>query len=166
MKKQPFLIVLQLLALVLLIQACGQDKKNVGDNTDSTNITEVSDTSQQNEAYVPPTPLEQKKWKLETMRFKDTQIKLLEGTESFVAFSNARISVTGACNHFMGSYKESGFDLTIEQMAGTKKACPETMAQDSKLIRSLEAAKQFEVSESGVHLVIKGTEGVLTFLAN
>ncbi len=168
MKRTKFYWLLPMLVLVLMIQACGGDQGNAendGTDTPTEETTEVTDSTQQNETYQQPTELEKKRWKLDKINFQNAEVALVEGSEAFLAFSRGKVSVTGACNRFMGSYEESEGKLTITQLAGTKKACPDTMGQDSKMIRILEAAEAFDIAQSGDYLVIKGSSGSLTYKA-
>ncbi len=164
MKKQQFYWMLPLLIMVLMVQACGSDQSSSSTSevsAESEPTATMNDSTQTVEPYKAPTMLEQKKWQLTALTFQNVAIDLVEGSEVFLAFRKGKINVIGACNRFMGAYEETGDNLTITQMAGTKKACPESMGQDSKLIRVLESAEKFEIATSGNHLVIKGASGSL-----
>lgn len=75
---------------------------------------------------------------------KQAVVSVIAGTALTLAFSNDdKLSGSGGCNHFGGSYRADGDTLTIGPLAATRKACAEpegVMAQEAAFLRALETA--------------------------
>lgn len=73
---------------------------------------------------------------------KQAVVSVLTGSTLTVTFGNdGRVSGSGGCNNFGGSYRADGEKLTIGPLAATRKACavPEgVMQQETAFLRALE----------------------------
>jgi heat shock protein HslJ len=84
-------------------------------------------------------------------------------------FADDRISGSGGCNRFMGSYQTEGEQLSISPLASTRMACEEAvMNQEMKYLMALQGAQRYEVNQPGQLQIFYQTEqgsGVLRFTA-
>jgi len=83
-------------------------------------------------------------------------------------FSKGRISGSGGCNRFNGSYTTKGNQLKIGPLASTFKACePPIMQQETRFLTGLQAAQRYEVNQDGLQIFYqtKQGKGVLRFTA-
>jgi heat shock protein HslJ/uncharacterized lipoprotein NlpE involved in copper resistance len=64
-----------------------------------------------------------------------------------------KVTVSGGCNNLRGGYQVNQGTLRFTPLAGTKKACPQTvMDQESALLRSLEATTTFRLFNEALEL--------------
>jgi heat shock protein HslJ len=109
-------------------------------------------------------------WRLANMTAPGSPMPMLPAAETGLTadFANGRISGSGGCNRFNGSYKTKGKQLSIGPLASTFKACEEGISrQESLYFKALEAAQRYEVNAQGLQIFYKTAEGtgVLRFTA-
>lgn len=77
----------------------------------------------------------------------------------FVQFRDGRVSGSGGCNRFGGSYEQTGQNLRIGPLMATRMACadPEKMQTEQKFFELLEAVHGFEATH--MKLILKDTAG-------
>ncbi|XWK88465.1 MAG: META domain-containing protein [Phormidium sp.] len=108
-------------------------------------------------------------WRLANMAESNLPTPMVppQETELTANFSQGRITGSGGCNRFMGSYEIKGDRLTINQLASTFKACQEPiMNQESKYMKALQGAQRFELDDKGQLTIYYQSEqesGVLRF---
>jgi heat shock protein HslJ len=68
-----------------------------------------------------------------------------------------RISGSGGCNRFFGSYTISGNTIKIGPLASTRKGCPGLLEAETAFFATLEAAKSF--AQDGDSLVLYDAAG-------
>lgn len=75
-----------------------------------------------------------------------------------LTFEGSRISGTGGCNRFMGSFTQDGTNIVLGDIASTRKACsPDIMAKEHQWLAMLNKVRQAEVS--GDQLLLKDATG-------
>jgi heat shock protein HslJ len=92
---------------------------------------------------------------------------MLPSEELTAEFASDRISGSGGCNRFMGSYQTEGETLTIGPLASTFKACEESIStQETRYLQALQGAQRYEVTEQGLTIDYQTEEGagVLRFV--
>ena len=97
-------------------------------------------------------------WKL--TRLGDEPAPALEGRrEPHLVFhsDNRRVTGTGGCNQFSGSYEIEGTSIRFGMMATTKMACLESKDVDQALLSSLETATSFR--KTAHHLEFPDAQG-------
>lgn len=109
-------------------------------------------------------------WRLANMTEGNFPTPMLpvSSTELTATFSEGKISGSGGCNRFMGSYKVDADQLNIGQLASTFKACEQSiMNQEFKFLKALQAAQRYEVNDQGLTIYYQTEEGagVLRFLS-
>ena len=73
--------------------------------------------------------------------------------------NDGRVSGRASCNNYVGAYEVQGRNLTVSQLATTRKACaPSLNQQETRFVQSLEQASRFRLDETGA-LVLEGEEG-------
>ena len=82
-------------------------------------------------------------------------------TDITADFSGDRVTGSGGCNRFMGSYKTKGNNqLSISPLASTRKACEESlMTQESRFVKALQTAQRYEVNDQGLQIFYKTEQG-------
>jgi len=69
------------------------------------------------------------------------------GPDSFVRFTDGRISANAGCNQMSASYTQSGAALSIGPIMSTRMACPgDAMAHESALAQALESTASVHTS--------------------
>ncbi|MFB2839289.1 META domain-containing protein [Floridanema evergladense] len=107
-------------------------------------------------------------WRLGNMALLDLPTPMVPSQELTAEFADGRISGSGGCNRFMGSYEIQGDRLTISQLASTFKACEEPiMNQESKYLKALQGAQRFELDDKGltIYYQVEQESGVLRFVS-
>ncbi|MBE9227629.1 META domain-containing protein [Phormidium sp. LEGE 05292] len=142
----------------------------------SVGITSINSVVAQQTAKNPTSSLEmaqssslQGSWRLANMALLDLPTPMVPSQELTADFSDGRISGSGGCNRFMGSYEIKGDRLTISPLASTFKACEEPiMTQESKYLKALQGAQRYELDDKGQLTIYYQTEqesGVLRFVS-
>ena len=73
--------------------------------------------------------------------------------------NDGRVSGRASCNNYVGAYEVQGRNLTVTQVATTRKACaPSLNQQEARFVQSLEQASRFRLDETGA-LILEGEEG-------
>lgn len=99
-------------------------------------------------------------WRLANMTTPGFPTPMLPSTDLTAEFSGGRISGSGGCNRFNGSYTTKGNQLSIGPLASTFKACEESvMNQESTFLKALQAAERYEVTSDGLQIFYKTDEG-------
>lgn len=109
------------------------------------------------------------KWRLANMAESSLPTPMVPSEELTVNFSEGRISGSGGCNRFMGSYEVEGDRLTIGQLASTFKACEQPiMDQESRYLKALQGTQRYELDDQGQLTIYYQTDdesGVLRFVS-
>lgn len=73
------------------------------------------------------------------------------------------VSGSGGCNSYSGAYEITGEGLSFGPIAATKRACaPAVMNQEQKFFDALEAARRFEITETGaLHLTSGAGQSIM-----
>jgi heat shock protein HslJ len=101
-------------------------------------------------------------WRLTNMTEGDSPMPMVpsQATELTAEFSGDRISGSGGCNNFFGSYQTTGNTLSIGALGSTRKACPEPiMNQEAKYLSALQGAERYEVDAQGLQIFYKTEKG-------
>lgn len=129
----------------------------------------VSSNAAQSSAKATAAPtgsLEGTKWRLQSMGARGAE-KTAEGTAPLLLQFEAggKVSGSGGCNTFGGSYKVNGQNLTISELVSTLRACADEKIgdQESRYLKALQQTTRFTLA--GDSLVIEYGEGqtVLNF---
>lgn len=109
-------------------------------------------------------------WRLVNMTLSEpTPMIPLPTTELTADFSDGRISGSGGCNRFMGSYQTQGEQLSVSPLASTFKACESPILdQETRYLMALQGAQQYEIDNQGQLIISYQTEqesGILRFAA-
>jgi heat shock protein HslJ len=108
-------------------------------------------------------------WRLANMTESPFPTPMVPSTDLTADFSGGRISGTGGCNRFNGSYKiKENNQLSIGPLASTFKACEELlMTQESKYLKALQGAQRYELNNQGLQIFYKTDQGsgVLRFVS-
>ena len=108
-------------------------------------------------------------WRLANMTEGDSPMPMVppQATELTATFADGKISGSGGCNRFMGSFETQGDRLSVGQLASTFKACEEPiMQQESRYLKALQGAQRYEIDNQGQLTIYYQTEqgsGVLRF---
>lgn len=74
-----------------------------------------------------------------------------------------RISGSGGCNRYFGSYTVTNNQITFSPLGSTRMMCgPNRMAQENHFLQALSTAERFERNDS--ELLITYAEGILRFV--
>jgi heat shock protein HslJ len=86
---------------------------------------------------------------------------MLPSTEQTAEFSSGRISGTGGCNRFNGTYRTAqGNQLSIGTLATTFMACEAgVMTQETAFLTALQAAQRYEVNRDGLQISYRTPQG-------
>lgn len=83
-------------------------------------------------------------------------------------FSDGRVSGSGGCNQFTGSYETKEGTLTVSPLASTFKACEESlMTQEQRFLTAMQDAKRYEVDQGQLTVFYENDQGsgVLRFVS-
>lgn len=84
--------------------------------------------------------------------------ELPAGTHMLVHFDpDGKVTGSGGCNRFFGSYSISGNTIKIGPLASTRKGCPGLLEAETAFFATLEAAKSF--AQEGDSLVLYDAAG-------
>ncbi len=79
-----------------------------------------------------------------------TTIVPLQTTELTASFEGDRVSGSGGCNRFNGSYQTESNQLKIGALASTRMACEQpVMNQETKYLAALQGTQRYEVNSRG-----------------
>ena len=101
----------------------------------------------------PDEPLENTYWRLDWLA--DAAIGAAPGAreQHFILHPDSRrITGSGGCNRFSGSYELVGEQLAFDRMAGTMMACHESMDSERAFLAALGRAQRARVSEQRLEL--------------
>lgn len=99
-------------------------------------------------------------WRLANMTEPPFPTPMVPSTDLTADFSGGRVSGSGGCNRFNGSYKTNGKQLTIGPLASTFKACEEgVMTQETRFLKALQAAQRYEINNDGLTIAYKTDQG-------
>jgi len=107
-------------------------------------------------------------WRLANMTAADSPMPMLPVGDLTADFANGKVSGSGGCNRFNGSYKTTGNQLKIGPLASTFKACEEAiMTQEANYFKALQGAQRYEVNKDGLQIFYKTEQGsgVLRFVS-
>ncbi len=105
-------------------------------------------------------------WRLANMTQPPFPTPMLPVGDLTADFANGRVSGSGGCNRYNGSYTTNGSQLKIGPLASTFKACEEaTMQQETNFLKAMQAATRYQVNNDGLQIYYKNQdgEGVLRF---
>ena len=129
---------------------------------------EISRQAIQGQAFAQASPLIGN-WRLTSMTEASAPTPMLPSAELTADFADNRISGSGGCNRFMGTFTTQGEQLTIGELASTFKACEEAvMNQEVKYLTALQGAQRYEVNDQNQLTIFYQTEqesGVLRFIS-
>lgn len=152
--------VVSAVVLAVLI-GCGPTGRDVPPAVDD----EVSADSH---APAVPGDLTASTWRLEALGAGAAAASPIAGTEVSVTFTaDGRISGTGGCNRFFGTYESGeGGSLTFSPLGATRMACPpEIMSQEDSFFVALGRVTSFAIEDDRLSLAA-GDEGrVVRFVA-
>lgn len=107
-------------------------------------------------------------WRLANMTEADLPTPMLPSTDLTADFAGGRVSGTGGCNRFNGSYQAKSNQLSIGPLASTFKACEESlMSQESRYLKALQGAQRYEMKAQGLQIFYQTDQGsgVLRFVS-
>jgi len=137
MRKKSILLMYGLVAIMILLTACGGQ-------------------TAQSEA-----PLEGTSWRL--LFYRKTQV--IDGTEITATFEDGQVTGNAGCNSYFGAYQVSGLNLTTSQIGATEMYCEEPEGlweQEVFFLETLNDAQRFEITDG--RLMIYRSDGeALTF---
>lgn len=147
MRRKHVILFTALAALWMLVTGCGGVSSNAAQSSAKATAA-------------PTGSLEGTKWRLQTMGAKGAE-KTVEGTAPLLLQfePGGKVSGSGGCNTFGGSYKVNGQNLTFSDLVSTLRACTdETIGnQESRYLKALQQATRFTLA--GDSLVIEYGEG-------
>ncbi|HEY4011097.1 MAG TPA: META domain-containing protein [Acidobacteriaceae bacterium] len=110
-------------------------------------------------------PIAKTHWKL--ISVGDTKIPATTVREPFLELDPAthRMSGTGGCNQFTGSYELEGDHLRFSQTAATRMACAGGMDTDDALLKALDNTREWKVSGHRLSLLDADGRVVARFTA-
>jgi heat shock protein HslJ len=77
-----------------------------------------------------------------------------------LAFDGSRVTGNAGCNRFTGSFAQDGADITLSDIASTRKACaPDIMIRERQWLAMLDRTRQVDVS--GDILLLKDETGTI-----
>jgi heat shock protein HslJ len=107
-------------------------------------------------------------WQLERLGSPDADTPAVASVAVTLQFSaeqddGGRVSGSGGCNRYFGSYRIAGDELHVGQLGSTKMFCMDdaVRAQEDRYFHILEGAEHFTLADDG--LVIRGANGTLRF---
>ncbi|MCG8352741.1 MAG: META domain-containing protein [Chloroflexales bacterium] len=105
-------------------------------------------------------------WNLEGFQEGNMIQSLLNNTTITIEFSEDAIQGTAGCNRYNASYTMQEQQLTIENIASTKRGCPDsaTMEQEQGYLAALQTVTEWEIS--GDRLILQHDGGGLHFIAS
>jgi heat shock protein HslJ len=110
--------------------------------------------------YMAQSPALTGSWRLANMTSGDLPTPMVPSTDLTADFSGGRISGSGGCNRFNGSYQARGGQLKIGPLASTRKACEQfLMDQEFMYLKALQGATRYEVNSDGLQIFYTTTEG-------
>ncbi|WNZ21537.1 META domain-containing protein [Leptolyngbya sp. NK1-12] len=106
-------------------------------------------------------------WRLANMTEDPTPTPMVPAGELTVEFAGDRISGSGGCNRFTGSFDTEGNQLQVSPLASTFKACEQSiMDQETRYLTALQGAQRYELDDQGQLTIFYQTDqtsGVLRF---
>ena len=121
----------------------------------------VPDSSAKSNLQMAQAPTIEGSWKLANMTAGSSPMPMLPVSPvPTVEFANGKISGSGGCNRFMGSFKTDGSKMSVSPLASTFKACEEgVMQQEMRFLQGLQGAERYEVNDDGLQIYYKTKEG-------
>ena len=102
-------------------------------------------------------------WRLANMTQPGSPMPMLPSTEQTAEFSVGRISGTGGCNRFNGTYRtpqNQMNQLSIGTLATTFMACEEAITtQETRFLTALQAAQRYAVNRDGLQITYRTPQG-------
>jgi heat shock protein HslJ len=108
-------------------------------------------------------------WHLVSMGRVGAESSIVPGTKITLRFGNdGRVSGSGGCNNYGGSYRVEGDRITFSQLFSTRRACTNTDAnrQEGSYLSALEVANRFRLSERRLTIYYDGGRSVLEFASD
>ena len=107
-------------------------------------------------------------WKLVSLG--GTPVVMAEGQQREAFFQmrddgNNGVRGFAGCNQLTGTFTTSGNDLTIEQLAVTRRACIGGMETESAFVDALQATRYFSIQEHSMRLLNAAKKPIATFEA-
>lgn len=105
-------------------------------------------------------PSLQGSWRLANMTQPPFPTPMLPSNDLTADFANGRVSGSGGCNRFNGSYTTQGKQIKMGPLATTFKACEQgTMEQESRFLTAMQQATRYSVNQDGLQIYYKNEEG-------
>jgi putative lipoprotein len=111
-------------------------------------------------------PLRNTYWKL--VRLGDAPVEVAEQQPEphlVLAMNQLRVSGSGGCNRLSGAFLLEGNTLSFRSMAGTMKACPEGMEQETRFLQTLGQVRAFRIDGNHLELLDEAGEVLARFEA-
>jgi heat shock protein HslJ len=110
-----------------------------------------------------PDSLEGPIWRLTRVKAEGADREPISSRDATLRFEGGRISGSGGCNRFMGSYELQGAILSIKMGGLTMMACPEGMEQEQAVIAALEEVSGYLLEDDRLRLLGADSEPVLVY---
>lgn len=100
-------------------------------------------------------------WTLSTAKLSNEAVKLSNGSEITLIFSEGKLNGTAPCNSYFAGYTTNGSTITLNELGATKRFCDE-MEQENAYLSLLSKAQAYSVN--GDKLDLFSTNGQLSFV--
>ena len=102
-------------------------------------------------------------WRLQRYKADGADRKPIASRDATLRFDGGRISGSGGCNRFMGSYDRQGAKLSIEMGGMTMMACPEGMEQEQAVSTALREVTGYRLDGDRLTLLGANSMPVLAY---
>lgn len=102
-------------------------------------------------------PIESRAWRLTSVGLRPIPATA-QGGDPQVQFEGSRVTGSGGCNRFTGTYQRTGHDLKIGPLAATRMACtdPERGAVETGFVGALQATTGYALVGNQLTLLDAG----------
>ena len=117
-------------------------------------------------AWAADSPLRGTYWKL--VRLGETPVQAAEKQREphlIFAESEPRVYGSGGCNRVTGSFELDADKLRLGPMAGTKRACLDSMEQERRFLQSIEKVERYRISGSHLEMLDAAGTAIARFEA-
>lgn len=101
-------------------------------------------------------------WKLVNMTAENSPMPMLPVGEKvpIADFANGKISGSGGCNRFIGSYETKARTINVSPLGSTFMACDEAvMTQELRFLTALQGAQRYEVDQGQLTIFYENERG-------
>lgn len=145
-----------LLALGFFLVSCGDSSKKEEKQEPeiSKEITPLAEPSAEMAS------IQMQKWEVTDLIYDDDGMGIALEKKPYLIFRDGRASGFAGCNSMVGEYVEGeNYGLNFNNMASTKKMCPEAAVTETRLLELLEGAYSYELNSDKTKLKIKSVKG-------